>query len=526
MTSRASATGPAEPGGVAGTGREHDAATSAASTSAGVAVWGSTRTRTPRRRSDRTMFALSPKSTIATSGSPASSPTSRTAAGDTWATKSWSSQRGTARARSTAASWSVTPGSVMTPAQAAVRAQVAGEGARVDAGDGRDVVAAQQRRELARVVEDRGRRVGDDEPAEPRPFGLVVVAQPAVVADQRVGHDDDLAGVRGIGGDLLVAGLRGVDDEVAARGDRGAERDAREHRPVLEREERGTGVADAGIDDRIGAGQRRMRNGRWGDHGIPAWRAGGATGRGERAPRAGMRTRIWPPTRPLRTGRPASQDRRSGCPDDSTWAGRRSRPSGRATGRSTTGSRPRRYEGMSDRGRRLGRPAPPRSSTRNTAPLGARLATPIRPPWRSTIQLAIASPRPVPPDGAPGARQKRSKTCAMSSSRMPGPWSATSIVATGRRRRTDDRHRAAARAVADGVVDEDRDQLAQARRVADDHRRLRVDAGRARRAPPPSGRAPRRPSNADVAQVERHPLERDRAGVGAGEQQQVVDHAR
>ena len=42
----------------------------------------------------------------------------------------------------------------------------------------------------------------------------------AVVADQRVGHDDDLAGVRRVGADLLVAGLRGVDDEVAAGGDR------------------------------------------------------------------------------------------------------------------------------------------------------------------------------------------------------------------------------------------------------------------------------------------------------------------
>ena len=61
------------------------------------------------------MFALSPKSTMATRGAAGSSPTSRTAAGDTWATKSWSSQRGTARARATAASGSVSPGAVMMP---------------------------------------------------------------------------------------------------------------------------------------------------------------------------------------------------------------------------------------------------------------------------------------------------------------------------------------------------------------------------------------------------------------------------
>ncbi len=40
--------------------------------------------------------------------------------------------------------------------------------------------------------------------------------EPPVVADQRVGHDHDLAGVRRVGADLLVAGLAGVDDEVAA----------------------------------------------------------------------------------------------------------------------------------------------------------------------------------------------------------------------------------------------------------------------------------------------------------------------
>ena len=43
-------------------------------------------------------------------------------------------------------------------------------------------------------------------------------------------------------------------------------------------------------------------------------------------------------------------------------------------------------------------------STTKRAPPSARLATSMRPPWRSTIHFAIASPSPVPPPGAPGAR--------------------------------------------------------------------------------------------------------------------------
>ena len=129
---------------------------------------------------------------------------------------------------------STSPGAVTMPAQAAVRAQVAGERARVDAGDGRDAVVAQQRRQLAGAVEDRGRRVGHDQRPQPRADRLVVVGQPAVVADQRIGHDDDLAGVRGVGADLLVAGLARVHDEVATRRRR-ARRTRRRERPCRPR---------------------------------------------------------------------------------------------------------------------------------------------------------------------------------------------------------------------------------------------------------------------------------------------------
>ena len=62
---------------------------------------------------------------------------------------------------------------------------------------------------------------------------------------------------------------------------------------------------------------------------------------------------------------------------------------------------------------------------------GARRGTPRRAargwPRRSgrrgarRSRLAIARPSPVPPAGAPGARQNRSNICGMSSGRMPGP---------------------------------------------------------------------------------------------------------
>ena len=403
--------------------------------------------------------------------------------------------------------------------QAAVRAEVAGEGARVDAGDGRDVVAAQQRRELARVVEDRGRRVGDDEPAEPRPFRLVVVAQPAVVADQRVGHDDDLAGVRGIGGDLLVAGLRGVDDEVAARGDRGAEGDAREHRAVLEREERGTGVADAGIDDRVGAGQRRMRNGRWGDHGVPGCRGGWLRReRGERAPRAGMRTSIWPPTRPLRTGRPASQDRRSGCPDDSTWAGRERRPSGAGRPGPDDRSRPSATKESGPRpAPRSPAPPPARPGTRPRSARGWRRRSGRRGGPRSSSRSRARGPchrtaRPAP------ARTGR-RRAAMSSGRgCPGPRRPPRSWRRARPRRTDtvtEPPRGLCRtALSTRIVTSWRRRAGSPTTIAGSGSTWTLDAAR----PRPSGRArrrPRRPRRPGRAASAPWPPRRSRSGRAA-----------
>ena len=149
---------------------------------------------------------------------------------------------------------------------AAVGAEVAGQGAGVDAGDGRDRCVAEQRGQLARIVENGRRGVCDHEPAQPGVDRLVVVGKPAVVADERIGHDHDLPRVGGVGADLLVAGLAGVDHQVAAGRDRRTERDPREDRPILERQQRRTQVADPRIDDRARSGCRGHGSG---DHVAP-----------------------------------------------------------------------------------------------------------------------------------------------------------------------------------------------------------------------------------------------------------------
>ena len=45
--------------------------------------------------------------------------------------------------------------------------------------------------------------------------GLVILDAGAVVADLRVGEDDDLAGIRRVGEDFLIAGERGIEDDFA-----------------------------------------------------------------------------------------------------------------------------------------------------------------------------------------------------------------------------------------------------------------------------------------------------------------------
>ena len=192
------------------------------------------------------------------------------------------------------------------------------------------------------------------------PRRLVVVREPAVVADQRIGHDDDLAGVRGVGADLLVAGLARVDDEVAAGGDRRAERDAR-GRPCRPRAPAapGRGRRSGGRRRRVGARQRRMGRRSVG-RSLRTQEPRRWLGRGAR-PRDGMRMRdLAPPTRPHRTGTPAL---RTG---DQRWP--RAYHASRARERPVGAPSRRRPRGL---GRRRGANAGPPSagsSTRNNAP--------------------------------------------------------------------------------------------------------------------------------------------------------------
>ena len=121
----------------------------------------------------------------------------------------------------------------------------------VYAGDRRHPGVAQKCNQLLGRLQDGGRGVTDNEPGQPRPDRLVVALQPAVVADQRIGHDNDLAGVRRVGADLLVAGLRGVHHQVAATARGRAKTDAAYDRAIGQREQRRPVAPDPRVDYRI-----------------------------------------------------------------------------------------------------------------------------------------------------------------------------------------------------------------------------------------------------------------------------------
>ena len=125
-------------------------------------------------------------------------------------------------------------------AHRAALAEVAGQGAGVDAGDADDAL-------LAEVVVERpggaparrhAGRVAHDVAADPDAAGLGVLVVHAGVADVRGGHHHDLAVVRRIGQRLLVAGHAGREHRFAERLADGAEAVAAEGPAVLEDEER------------------------------------------------------------------------------------------------------------------------------------------------------------------------------------------------------------------------------------------------------------------------------------------------
>ena len=149
----------------------------------------------------------------------------------------------------------------------------------------------------------------------------------------------------------------------------------------------------------------------------------------------------------------------------------------------------------------------------------------MRPPCRSTIQAAMARPRPVPPPGAPGRPVEPLEQVGQVL--RPDPRTVVldherCAIRLGTDRDTD---APVGRAVPDRVVDEDHHELPEPGRVAGHDGGLRIhddpDA-------PVRGRLAHRGRavGGDVAEVDRHVLERDRARIGAGQQQEVLDDGR
>ena len=134
----------------------------------------------------------------------------------------------------------------------------------------------------------------------------------------------------------------------------------------------------------------------------------------------------------------------------------------------------------------------------------------------------MARPRPVPPP----RRARRPVEALEDVGHVLGPDARAVVLdderGAGPLRPDRDADPAVGRAVADGVVDEDHDQLAEPSRIAGDDGGLRVDDDPD--APVGGGLAHRRGAiGGDVAQVDRHVLERHGPGVGPGEEEQVLD---
>ncbi len=140
-------------------------------------------------------------------------------------------------------------------ALAAGLAQVARQGPRVDAGDRRHARRAQDVHDLARPAEHRRGGMPHHQAAQPGSLRLVVSREAAVVADQRISHDHDLARVRRIGTDLLVARLAGIDHQVPARLDGRAERGAVKDGAILQCQQ----GRPVGADTRVHHGIQRDR---------------------------------------------------------------------------------------------------------------------------------------------------------------------------------------------------------------------------------------------------------------------------
>ena len=99
----------------------------------------------------------------------------------------------------------------------ALAAQLAGQTAGVDTRQADDLLLLEVfvQRQAAAPVGGMLRDLAHDKARDPALAGLVILKIDAVVADQRVGHGDDLAVVGGVGQHLLIAGHAGVENDLA-----------------------------------------------------------------------------------------------------------------------------------------------------------------------------------------------------------------------------------------------------------------------------------------------------------------------
>ena len=140
-----------------------------------------------------------------------------------------------------------------------VVAQVAHQGAGIDALDGDDAVNTQILRhaDSRAPVGRRGAHVADDHATHggsargtsgiTREGRLDVGLVDAVVANLRIGHGYDLAGIARVGHDLKVALERGVEADFAGRGALGAACTSIKNGPILKVQDAGTAGALAGF---------------------------------------------------------------------------------------------------------------------------------------------------------------------------------------------------------------------------------------------------------------------------------------
>ena len=99
----------------------------------------------------------------------------------------------------------------------AARAQMAHQRARIETGNHRNAGAAEKgvRLRIRAPVAGDGRELAHHQTFDIRTGRLVVRGTGSVVADLRIGEDDDLAGIGGIGEDFLIAGEGGIEDDLS-----------------------------------------------------------------------------------------------------------------------------------------------------------------------------------------------------------------------------------------------------------------------------------------------------------------------